>query len=56
MMYYYWVEHGIRPSVFYNMSSGEKLVVRSFYEKEMEEKYEKIKGLKDIPIYPVSIV
>lgn len=38
MMYYYWTRRGVRPSVFYNMSEGEKTVVRAFYELEIEEK------------------
>lgn len=38
MMYYYWNKNGMRPSVFYNMSQGEKLVVRAFFEYEIEKK------------------
>ena len=30
MMYYYWTRHGIRPSVFYGMPPGERLVIRAF--------------------------
>ena len=35
MMYFYWKTKGIRPSVFWNMSEGEKIVLRAFYEYEM---------------------
>lgn len=38
MMYYYWSRKGIRPSVFYNMSPGEQIVVRAFFEEEIKEK------------------
>jgi len=37
-MYYYWRRKGVRPSVFYNMSHGEKIVVRAFYEYEIKER------------------
>lgn len=39
-MYYYWVNKGIRPSVFYSMPSGELKVIQAFYEKELEERKE----------------
>lgn len=56
MMHYYWVKHGIRPSVFYNMPKGEQLVIRAFFERELEEREETFRELKDTPVYPVSIV
>ena len=37
MMYYYWKNKGIRPSVFYNMPEGEKTVLRAFFEQEIED-------------------
>ena len=37
-MYYYWVNRGIRPSVFYSMSRGELTVIEAFYAKELEER------------------
>lgn len=37
MQYYYWSRKGIRPSVFSNMSYEEKLVIRAFFEIEVEE-------------------
>jgi hypothetical protein len=40
MMYYYWVNRGIRPSVFYSMPRGELTVVQAFYERELEERAE----------------
>ncbi len=39
-MYYYWVNRGIRPSVFYSMPKGELTVIQAFYEKELEEREE----------------
>lgn len=38
MMYYYWVNKGIMPSVFYNMPRGELTVITAFWEKELEER------------------
>lgn len=46
MMYYYWKTKGIRPSIFYRMSKGEQIVVRAFFEKELEEKNEMIKQME----------
>jgi hypothetical protein len=37
MMYYYWKNGRVRPSVFYNMAKGEQLVIRAFYELEIKE-------------------
>jgi hypothetical protein len=37
MLYYYWVTKGIRPSVLANVPCGEKLIIRAFYEKEIDE-------------------
>lgn len=37
MLYYYWVTKGIRPSVFAAMPYGEKVVVRAFYEREIQK-------------------
>jgi hypothetical protein len=45
-MYYYWKEKGILPSVLYNLPSGELMVIRAFYEREIEEKH------KNPPICP----
>lgn len=38
MMYYYWRYGRIRPSQIYEMLAGEKLLLRAFYELEVEEK------------------
>lgn len=46
MMYYYWKTKGIRPSIFYQMSKGEQIVIRAFFEKELEEKNELIKQME----------
>ena len=37
-MYYYWVNRGIRPSVFYSMPRGELTVIEAFNAKELEER------------------
>lgn len=37
-MYYYWTRKGIRPSVFYSMSPGEKVMIKAFFEEEMAER------------------
>jgi hypothetical protein len=58
MMYYYWKEKGIRPSVFYNMPVGERMVVQVFYENEIEEKNKSRQEMKnsETPIFPVVLV
>lgn len=58
MMYYYWKEKGIRPSVFYNMSIGERMIVQVFYENEVEEKNKSRQELKssETPIFPVVVL
>lgn len=37
-MYYAWEKHGILPSVSYQMTRGEMLVLLAFYEIEQENK------------------
>ncbi|WP_157857741.1 hypothetical protein [Gottschalkia purinilytica] len=44
MMYYYWTRKGVRPSLFYNMREEEKIVIRAFYELEIEEIQERTKN------------
>lgn len=58
MMYYYWKEKGIRPSVFYSMPIGERLVVQAFYENEIEEKNKSRQEMKnsETPIFPVIVL
>ena len=36
LMYYAWVRHHIPPKDFYNMSDGEKTIIRAFCEMEIE--------------------
>ena len=50
MLYHYWKRHGILPSVLYNLPIGEKIVLRAFYEREMEEKYKAIRTGKVFPV------
>jgi len=38
MLYYYWSRRGIRPSDIHNMPPGEQLLVRAFFEYEMDER------------------
>jgi len=38
MLYYYWSRKGIRPSEIYGMAPGEQLLIRAFYEAELEER------------------
>ncbi|WP_169823845.1 hypothetical protein [Clostridium carboxidivorans] len=58
MMYYYWVHHGIRPSVFYNIPEREKVVIRAFYEYELKQKNDKSRKIDSSgsPVFPVTIV
>lgn len=51
MMYYYWTRHGIRPSVFWAMPPGERLVIRAFFEHEREEIMGSLKKQKNV--FPV---
>ena len=48
MMYYYWTRHGIRPSVFYSMPPGERLVVRAFFEYERADVDKALKGARNV--------
>jgi hypothetical protein len=50
MLYHYWIRHGILPSVLYNLPVGEKIVLRAFYEHEMEEKHKAIQTGKVFPV------
>ena len=36
-MYWLYAKHHIIPSVYANMDAGEKVVLRAFYAKEIEE-------------------
>jgi len=37
LMYYLFLKHSILPGSYYNMPEGEKVVIRAFFEKYMEE-------------------
>ena len=56
MMYYYWKNGRIRPSVFYSMPKGELTVLQAFFEKEVEERNELTKSVGDKGVFPVAIV
>ena len=56
MMYYYWKNGRIRPSVFYSMPKGELTVLQAFFEKEAEEHTELVKGVEGKGIFPVAVI
>ena len=56
MMYYYWKNGRIRPSVFYSMPKGELTVLQAFFEKEVEDHSELIKGTGDKGVFPVAVI
>lgn len=56
MMYYYWKNGRIRPSVFYSMPKGELTVLQAFFEKEAEEHTELVKAVEGKGIFPVTIL
>lgn len=58
MMYYYWKEKGIRPSVFYSMPIGERMIVQAFYQNEVEEKNRSRQEMRnsETPIFPVVVL
>lgn len=56
MMYYYWKNGRIRPSVFYSMPKGELTVLQAFFEKEVEEQNELIKSVDGKGVLPVAII
>ena len=56
MMYYYWKNGRIRPSVFYSMPKGELIVLQAFFDKEVEEHNELVKGVEGKGVLPVAII
>lgn len=56
MMYYYWKNGRIRPSVFYSMPKGELIVLQAFFEKEVEEHNELIRGTEGKGVLPVAVI
>ncbi len=38
MLFYLFTKHHILPGNYYNLSEGEKVIIRAFFEKEMELK------------------
>jgi hypothetical protein len=38
-MYYLFTKNGILPGTYYNLTMGEKVVIRAFFEKDMDLKY-----------------
>lgn len=58
-MYYLWKTKRIgKPSDYWNMDIGDKIVLKSFVIKEQEERYKDINDLKDkeVAIFPVAII
>ena len=56
MMYYYWKNGRVRPSVFYSMQKGELTVIQAFFEKEVEEHNELVKRTENKGVTPVVII
>lgn len=56
MMYYYWKNGRVRPSVFYSMQKGELTVIQAFFEKEVEEHNELVKRTENKGVTPVAII
>lgn len=59
-MHYYWSEHGIRPSVFSEMTTNELAFVRGSYFYEIEEANkemtDKIKLANEGKAYPTFVI
>ena len=57
MMYYYWKNGRVRPSVLYSMPKGELTVIQAFYEREMQENNEVVKKANDSKsvVYAVAL-
>ena len=47
-MYYSYTRHNISPSVFFKMGEGERIIMRAFMLKEIEENEEAIASIKTI--------
>lgn len=56
MMYYYWKNGRIRPSVFYSMPKGELTVLQAFFAKEIEERNELAKSAEGKGVFPVAVI
>jgi hypothetical protein len=56
MMYYYWKNGRIRPSVFYSMPKGELTVLQAFFEKEVAEHNELVKFTEGKGVLPVAVI
>lgn len=47
-MYWLYVKHHMAPSVYAHMDSGEKVVIRAFYLKELEDERREQAELKKL--------
>lgn len=47
-MYYVFTRHGILPSVFFKMPHGEKIILRAFMLKEIEDEKEAVDSIKTV--------
>lgn len=45
-MYWHYIRHGLRPSEYYSMNPGEKVVLRAFMLKEIESENEQRKEIE----------
>lgn len=55
MLYHLWRDKGIYPSDFYSRSKGEQLILRAFYEYELEER-NRILSNTELKIMPIMDV
>ena len=53
MLFHYWKRHGILPSVLFNLPIGEKIVLRAFFEQEMEDRQKILRAGKVFPTLDV---
>lgn len=51
MMYWNWKKRGVRPSEFYKMSKGEQLILRAFFEYEVDEELQKQKIMAEKGVF-----
>ncbi len=42
-MYWHYVRHGLKPSEYYQMGPGERIVLRAFMEQEIKDEQEAIR-------------
>ena len=48
MMYHLFSEHGVMPSVIYNLKSGEYNLAKAFFQIEMENEENRLKAIAEL--------